>query len=1068
MADTDTRSNDVPEQEVWHALSKEDATDTLEVDPEHGLDDKEVRARRDQFGENRLKAGAQRSHLSRFLSQFKNLFIYLLLVAGVVTGLLGEYLDSAVIFAVVLIIAVIGFIQEGRAERALESVQKILSHTARVTRGGKRKEVSAAELVPGDIVHLDPGDRVPADLRLLSAKNLQIQEAALTGESTAVEKSTDPVDEEAEIGDRSSLAHSGTVVTSGQATGVVARIGEETEIGRISEMLSEVRSLKTPLMRRLDDFTKTLSIAIVALAALTFAIGTFVWGREWSEMFFAAVSIAVAAIPEGLPAVMTVTLAIGVERMAKRNAIIRKLPAVETLGAVTAICADKTGTLTRNEMTAKTVRTATTEVEVEGVGYQPEGGFTLDGEAADISGHGDVLEMLRIGLLCNDAEVTKEDEEWYPEGDPMEAALIVLARKAGLDQETEAKELPRKDEIPFASEHRYMATLHNDNDGNHFVYVKGAPERLLEMCSKQQHGDELRDLDPEKWQAWANEIAERGQRLLAVARKDVGEMSELSEEEAEHDLVFVGLFGLIDPARDEAVRSVGICQHAGIRVKMITGDHARTAAAVARDLGIDNTEKVLTGREIEQMGEDDLRENAISVDIFARASPEHKLRLVEALQAEDQIVAMTGDGVNDAPALKRADIGIAMGQKGTEAAREASAMVLADDNFASIEHAVEEGRVVYDNLRKAIIFLLPTNFAQSFIIVLAIALGFMLPVTPVQILWVNMVTAVTLGIAFAWEKAEGDLMARAPHPTDERLLTAFVLWRTGFVGLLLLSGAGLLFYVEQQNPDTPLELARTLAVNALVMGQVFYLLNTRSFRAPAYTLSGMTGNPMALIAIAAIVALQLMLTYAPFMNTLFSTTPLGAGDWLLCLAVGVAIFVLVEGEKTLQRQGHFLFAARVGKPPERPRSEETDISEGGEMKKKQSEDSEEKPGRDDEARERGETDEDGDEESSAKKKSDDSAGKPTAKKDDNEASAPPSENTDERREDMAVAEATAQKRLAEKDRDTAEADRRIAEAERRVAEADRRIAEAERRIVEADIAARKGGVDMRKSDKENE
>jgi len=896
---------------AWHALPVEEATAALDVDAARGLDAGEIEQRRARFGENRLEAGSQRTTLRRFIAQFNNLFIYLLLVAGLITGLLGEYLDSGVIFGVVLIIAIIGFIQEGRAEQALESVQKILSHEARVTRGGKKQKVASEELVPGDIVHLEAGDRVPADLRLLRVRNLQIQEAALTGESTAVAKSVDPVEEDADIGDRASLAHSGTVVTSGTAIGVVARTGAQTEIGRISGMLSEVESLKTPLMRRLDAFTKTLSVAIVALAVLTFGVGTFLWGREWTEMFFAAVSIAVAAIPEGLPAVMTVTLAIGVERMARRNAIIRKLPAVETLGAVTTICADKTGTLTRNEMTAKTVRTAATEVEVEGVGYAPDGGFVVEGNEADPADHADVLEMLRIGLLCNDAALTKTNGDWQPEGDPMEAALIVLAQKAGFDREAEAKERPRTDEIPFASERRYMATLHHDHAGNHFVYVKGAPERLLEMCSKEQFGDDLRELDTERWQHWADAIADRGQRVLAVARKQVGAISELTEAEVERDLVFLGFFGLIDPARDEAIRSVAICHRAGIRVKMITGDHAKTAAAIARDLGIANTERVLTGRELETIDDDALPEHAEEVDVFARASPEHKLRLVKALQSTGQIVAMTGDGVNDAPALKRADIGIAMGGKGTEAAREASAMVLADDNFTSIERAVEEGRVVYDNLRKAILFLLPTNFAQAFIIVIAILLGLTLPVTPVQILWVNMITAVTLGIAFAWEKAEGDLMARPPHPTSEPLLTGFVLWRTVFVGMLLLSGAGLLFYFEQQDPDTPLELARTLAVNTLVLGQAFYLLNTRSFRAPAYTVAGLTGNRVVWIAVVAIVALQLLLTYAPFMNVLFDTAPLGLREWGLCLAVGLAVFVLVEAEKLLQRRNLLPFARQV-------------------------------------------------------------------------------------------------------------------------------------------------------------
>lgn len=906
-------------KQAWHAISPEDTLTRLEVDPETGLDDAAVETRRAEFGENRLQQGTRQSAFRRFIGQFNNLFIYLLLFASVVTALLAEYLDSIVILAVVLLIGVIGFIQEGRAERALESVQNILSRNARVTRKGRKRQIAAEDLVPGDIVHLEAGDSVPADLRVLRARNLQTQEAALTGESTAVEKGTAPVDETAAIGDRSSLVHAGTLVTSGICTGVVVRTADDTEIGQISSMLSRVETLRTPLMRKLDSFTWTLSIAIVALSALVLVIGVLVWGESWSEMFFAAVSIAVAAIPEGLPAVMTVTLAIGVERMARRNAIIRKLPAVETLGAVTTVCADKTGTLTRNEMTVKTLRTAMSEVSVEGVGYAPEGSFTIDGDAkADISQHAGLLEMLRIGLLCNDADLIQKDGAWQPQGDPMEAALIVLARKARLDPETETQGNPRKDAIPFASERRYMATLHGDDAGNDIVYVKGAPEKLLDMCSKEQHGDELRELDADKWLRWADEIAERGQRLLAVARKDVSARAELSEDDAENDLVFLGLFGLIDPARDEAIKSVGICHAAGIGVRMITGDHARTAAAIAGALGLKNSDKVLTGREVGDISDEDLPDQIADVNVFARASPEHKLRLVQALQSRGQIVAMTGDGVNDAPALKRADIGIAMGKEGTEVAREASAMVLADDNFASIERAVEEGRVVYDNFRKSILFLLPTNFAQAFIIVIAILMGFVLPMTPVQILWINMVTAVTLGIAFAWEKAEGNVMTRPPRPTQEVLLTGFVLWRTVFVGSFLLGGAGMLFYFEQRNPETSLELARTLAVNALVMGQVFYLLNSRFFSAPAYTLSGLTGNPVVLIAIAAIIGLQLLLTYAPFMNTLFDTVPMDLRDWGLCILVGLVVFALVEGEKMLQRKGYFPLRADGNDAPAKP------------------------------------------------------------------------------------------------------------------------------------------------------
>ncbi|TVR82255.1 MAG: HAD family hydrolase [Rhodospirillales bacterium] len=901
MADIELSKQDLADH-AWHATAAEDALDRLGTDPETGLDDQDVEKRQGQFGPNRLTPQSERTAVKRLVSQFKNMFIYLLLAASAVAAALGEWLDSGVIFGVVIIIVLIGFVQEGRAEKALEAVRGMLAPKAQVRRGKKRHEIPAEDLVPGDIVLLDAGDRVPADLRLIRTKNLRTKEAALTGESTAVDKQTDPVSEDAELGDRASMAFSGTVAAAGQAAGVVVAIGDSTEIGRISGMLSEIETLKTPLMRRLDAFTKVLSVIILALAALTFAFGVLFWARAWDEMFLAAISIAVAAIPEGLPAVMTITLAIGVQRMARRNAIIRRLPAVETLGSVTVICSDKTGTLTRNEMTAKTIRTADSDIDVKGIGYDPHGDFEIDDEAIEIEDHDLAFDMVRAGLLCNDAELEKVDDEWQPKGDPTEAALIVLARKAGLESHTEREERPRLDVIPFSSERRYMATLNHDHEGNHFIYVKGAPERVLEMCSGQRQGDEVVDLDSEAWSQRAEDVARRGQRMLAVARKEVsGDLHELSEEDVEKDLVMLGLFGLIDPPREEAIDAVATCQSAGIRVKMITGDHAMTAGAVAKELGIEHPDNVLTGREIEDLDDDALRREALDIDVFARASPEHKLRLVRALQAEEQVTAMTGDGVNDAPALKRADIGIAMGQEGTDAAREASAMVLADDNFASIERAIEEGRTVYDNLKKAILFLLPISAAEASIIVVAILAGMALPITPVQILWINMVSAVTLGMAFAWERAEGDIMQRPPRPTDEPLLSGFMLWRIGFVGLLLLVGAGLLFLQEQSRPETSLEFARTVAVNALVAGEIFYLLNARFFHKPSYSREALIGSRAALLAIAIAVALQLLFTYAPFMNHLFGTEPLDAEAWARCLAVGVAVFVLVEIEKAIVR-----------------------------------------------------------------------------------------------------------------------------------------------------------------------
>ncbi len=898
----DNQTNEYHQNQAWHAMPAAEVVRTLSTDDQYGLSGDELDERRAKFGENRLTPGAGRTTLKRFLDQFKNLFIYLLLAAALITAAVGEWLDSVVILAVVLIIVIIGFIQEGRAERALEAVSGMLPSYARVLRDGRYRDVRATELVVGDIVALNAGDRVPADLRLIWTKELGVQEAALTGESVPVSKGVAPVEPETELGDRTSAAFSSTAVSSGQGIGVVVKVGDSTEIGRISSMLSEIETTRTPLMRRFDAFTTRLSFVILGIAVVTFSIGVLVHGQDLGEMFLAAVSIAVAAIPEGLPALMTVTLAIGVERMARRNAIIRKMQAVETLGSVTVICSDKTGTLTRNEMTATVIRNADQEIEVEGVGYREEGGFLCRGESCELEDHPNAFEMVRAGLLCNDASIHFEDDEWQPTGDPTEAALLVLALKADLNKKQEASERPRLDVIPFSSDRRYMATLHRDETDKHFIYVKGAPERVLEMCSYEQQGDDVVPLESDVWSQRSSDIAARGQRLLAVAYRNVErDQSEIRECDVEQDLVLLGFFGLIDPPREEAIDSVAACIAAGVRVKMVTGDHALTATAVANDLGLENTNDTVVGRALEQMEDDELNRQALVVDVFARVSPEHKLRLVKALQFQGEITAMTGDGVNDAPALKQADVGIAMGLKGTDAAREAADVVLADDNFATIQRAIEQGRTVDDNLKKAILFILPTNAAQASVIVGAVALGLVLPVTPVQILWINMVTAVTLGIAYAWEQAEVNVMRRPPRHPDAPLLSPFMIWRIGFVGLLLLIGTGSLFLLAHNRSDMSLELARTVAVNALVMGQIFYLLNVRFFDKPSFTPRVLQGNRAVPIAIAICLGLQLLLTYAPPMNTLFGTEPLSALAWAGCIAVGLLVFILVEIEKAIRR-----------------------------------------------------------------------------------------------------------------------------------------------------------------------
>ncbi|WP_018954893.1 cation-transporting P-type ATPase [Thioalkalivibrio sulfidiphilus] len=891
--------NDHSRQDTpWHQLETSETLKRLEVS-ENGLTADQARERLERFGYNRLPPPERTGPLKRFLLQFHNVLIYILIAAAVGTALLQHWVDTGVILGVVLINAIIGFIQEGKAEEALDAIRNMLSPKALVLRDGQRRTVPAEELVPGDIVFLQAGDKVPADLRLLRTHNMRIDEAVLTGESVAVDKRTDPVDAQADLGDRACMAFSGTLVAFGQGKGVVVGTGANTQIGRISTLLGEVETLTTPLLRDIAVFGRWLSVAIVLLAAFTFAFGY--WFRDYDilETFLAAVSLAVAAIPEGLPAIMTITLAIGVQRMAARNAIIRRLPAVETLGSVTTICSDKTGTLTRNEMTVKSIVTAEAIFEVGGVGYEPHGGFSLDGQDIDPQDHAVLAEGLRGILLCNDAELHHRDGQWVLEGDPTEGSLVTAALKAGLDHKETNELHPRDDVIPFESSYKFMATLHHHHEGKQsFIFLKGAPERVLAVCAKERTADGDREIDADRWQRQMDEIAAKGQRLLALAVKtvDADKRSLAFPDIEDGGLTMLALCGIIDPPRDEAIEAVKECQEAGIRVKMITGDHAVTAEAIARELGIHTEGGVMTGHELEKISDEEMQHVVQKVDVFARATPEHKLRLVRAIQAHGHVVAMTGDGVNDAPALKRADVGVAMGIKGTEAAKEAAEMVLADDNFASIAHAVEEGRTVYDNLRKAILFLLPTNGGQAFTIVAAILLGLTLPLTPVQVLWVNMVTAVTLALALAFEPTEPGVMKRPPRPPNTPILSRFLMWRVAFVSALLVAGTfGHFLWMQQQG--MALELARTAAINTLVMGQLFYLFNSRYILEPVFNREGMLGSRAVLIAVGVLIVLQGLFTYAPPLQFLFGTAALGLEDWGRILAFGVILFVLVELEK---------------------------------------------------------------------------------------------------------------------------------------------------------------------------
>ena len=888
---------------AWHARPVAETLAALDASRQ-GLTAAEAAARLARVGRNVLPPPSRRGPLVRFLLQFHNVLIYVLLVAALVTAAMGHWVDSLVILGVVVINAAIGFIQEGKAEAALEAIRGMLSPHAQVLRDGRRQEIDAAELVPGDIVFLVSGDRVPADLRLIEVKSLRVEEAALTGESVAVEKQTEPVPVEAPLGDRSSMAWSGTLVTYGQAVGVVVATGQSTEIGRISRMLAEVEGLKTPLLRKMTQFGHWLTWAILAIAAFSFAFGTLVRDYSTGEMFLAAVGLAVAAIPEGLPAILTITLAIGVQAMARRKAIVRRLPAVEALGSVTVICSDKTGTLTRNEMTVQAVLTADGEFTVTGTGYAPHGGFERAGAEVRVEAHPTLKDVARVALLCNDAELEQAGDEWRVNGDPTEGSLITLALKAGLDPHYEREALPRTDVIPFESEHRFMATLHHDHEGHALIYLKGAPERVLALCTHERADTGDRALDPQHWLAAMHAAAGRGMRLLALAVKPAAaDQRSLAFADVEAGgFTLLAVVGIADPPREEAIRAVADCRAAGIRVKMITGDHAATAAAIGAQLHLADEVHVLTGAEIETLDDAGLRRAALETEIFARASPEHKLRLVEALQAEGQVVAMTGDGVNDAPALKRADVGVAMGMKGTEAAKEAAEIVLADDNFATIAAAVEEGRTIYDNLRKAIVFILPTNGGQAGVLVAAIVLGLAhLPITPVQILWVNMVTAVTLALALAFEPAERDIMRRPPRDPREPVLTAFMLWRVAFVSALLVAGSLGLFLWELGR-GASLEEARTATVNLLMLGEVFYLINCRRLTNPVLSWEGLTGNRWVWIAIGMLLLLQLVFTYVPVMQTLFHTAALDLAAWGRILAFGLFVLLAVELEKAVVRR----------------------------------------------------------------------------------------------------------------------------------------------------------------------
>ena len=878
----------------WHALGHDEVSTHHKVDSATGLSDGEAAERLTRHGPNRPQSQPRRHGLRRLLDQLIQPLVAVLVVAGVVTALLGEWVDTGVILGVVIINAIVGFIQEGRAESALAALARALTTETTVLRGGNTRRIDAEHLVPGDIVHLAAGDKVPADLRLLHGRELRTAEAALTGESLPIAKHTAPLDADTRLADRRNMLYAGTHVVAGHGRAIVVATGSATETGRIARLIAEAPQLETPLTRKMAAFSRQLLVAILALAALTFAVG--IWrGESAFDMFMAVVALAVGAIPEGLPAALTITLAIGVSRMARRRAIIRRLPAVEALGSTTVICSDKTGTLTENQMTVCEIWAGNAHYKI---GDGEKGAIELAGQPVTVGWA--LKEVLVAGALCNDATMHREGDRWQIAGDPTEGALLVVARKGKLDEQSLRKNCPRLDELPFDASRQSMATLH-DIEGERIVYLKGALERLLPACA------DMLDTHGRHWPLDADDIAERGAalaakglRVLALARKH-HESDSLTDADVAADLTFVGLVGMADPPRPTAISAVRACHSAGIRVKMITGDHGHTALAIARQLGIcDETGRALTGRELATLDDASLRAAVRDINVFARVEPEQKLRLVGALQANGEVVAMTGDGVNDAPALKQADIGIAMGCGGTEVAKEAADMVLTDDNFATIEAAIEEGRGIYDNLIKFITWTLPTNFGEGLVILAAILFGVALPITPLQILWINMTTAVLLGLPLAVEPRETGIMQRSPRPPASPVLNNALILRIMLVGLLMLAGAFGLFGLAAQQGRSLAE-ARTIAVNVFVMMETFYLFNCRSLTQPFWRLGWFT-NPWVWAGAGATLVLQLLFTYLPIFQQLFGTAAIGVTDWLLIVLCGFAAMAIIGAEKAWRRR----------------------------------------------------------------------------------------------------------------------------------------------------------------------
>jgi Ca2+-transporting ATPase len=878
----------------WYQMDPQTCVERLKSSAIAGLSEQEARERIARHGLNKLEDEERINLFTLALHQFTSPLIAILLVAGLVTFLLGEVADTLVIMAVVLLNAVIGFTQEYKAEESVRALKNLVVSKARVLRDGREHEVPSTELVPGDIVLLTSGDRVPADLRLIRTIELRVDEAMLTGESLPAEKHNQPLAEDKLIpGDQINMAFMGTAVVNGRARGVVTATGAATLLGGIAGDVREIGAVKAPIQEKIERFAKAVGVYVLIASGGLFVIGLLLGGSV-KEMFMTAVAAAVATIPEGLPIVVTIAMAVGVGRMARHNAIVRKLPAVETLGSTTVICSDKTGTLTKNEMTVTLLHDGERVSEATGSGYDLEGEIHRDGLPVNLAEEERLARLLRIGLLCNESDVYEEEGNWRVDGDPTEGALIVAAMKGGLDPEGERAAWPQIGMIPFESERGYMATLHEHETGR-TIFVKGAPEKVLEMCA-------LDEAEREATLRRAGEFAAQGLRVLAHAWKEAApESVELAHGDLEGGLTLAGLQGMIDPPRPEVIEAVRGCKRAGIRVVMITGDHAVTARAIAAELGIAAADApTLTGRELEGMSDDELYRRVDEVSVYARVAPEHKLRITRQLAARGEIVAMTGDGVNDAPALKAAHIGIAMGKGGTDVAKEASDMVLTDDNFASIFQAVREGRVVFDNLRKVTFFLIPTGIAAILSIIATMIFGVPIPYVPAQLLWINLVTNGLQDVAMAFEPGEKGILDRPPRDPKEGLMSRLLIERTLLVGGTIAAGVVYTF-MTALNSGESLEHARTVAVTTMVLFQFFQAWNSRSETESVFRIN-LLSNPFLFVALIAAFFAQLAVLYVPALQWLFRTVPLSAGEWMEVIVVASSVLVVVEMDKWLRRR----------------------------------------------------------------------------------------------------------------------------------------------------------------------